>query len=75
MGGMLMFIFPFHFGSKSKNETSFSGMGREVEHLIHENTQLLETKLVVNIHLLKSCVLLYIYVMQELEKWCITPQD
>lgn len=25
----------------------FSGMGREVEHLIHENTQLLETKLVL----------------------------
>ncbi len=26
---------------------SLSGMGREVEHLIHENTQLLETKLVL----------------------------
>lgn len=25
----------------------FSGMGREVEHLIHENTQLLETKSVL----------------------------
>lgn len=28
----------------NKIKTLLSGMGREVEHLIHENSQLLETK-------------------------------
>lgn len=33
----------------------FSGMGREVEHLIHENTQLLETKLVWTMQSARFC--------------------
>lgn len=40
---------------KGKTVLLFSGMGREVEHLIHENTQLLETKLVWILQLAVFC--------------------